>query len=77
MALPHACVSETLSGVLGSMGRTGPADHCVPAVAGEGCVLHGFCCFLLGNKIVALFMKVGKSWPCVVGPSLKIQMWSS
>lgn len=29
--------------------------------------------FLLSNKIVALFMKVGQSFPPIVGPSLKVQ----
>lgn len=55
----------------------GPADHCVPAAAVEACVLHGLrrraAGFLRSNKIAALFMKVGKSFPPAEELSRKVQ----
>lgn len=59
------------------MCRAGPADHCVPAAAVEACVLHGLrrraAGFLRSNKIAALFMKVGKSFPPAEELSRKVQ----
>lgn len=55
----------------------GPADRCVPAAAVEACVLHGLrrraAGFLRSNKIAALFMKVGKSFPPAEELSRKVQ----
>lgn len=63
------------------MGRggswAGPADRGVPAAAVEACVLHGLrrraAGFLRSNKIAALFMKVGKSFPPAEELSRKVQ----
>lgn len=55
----------------------GPADRGVPAAAVEACVLHGLrrraAGFLRSNKIAALFMKVGKSFPPAEELSRKVQ----
>ena len=55
----------------------GSADRGVPAAAVEACVLHGLrrraAGFLRSNKIAALFMKVGKSFPPAEELSRKVQ----
>lgn len=53
--------------MLGSMVRAGPVDHCVPSEAVEPCILHGLrwwraAGFLHSKKIMAVFLKVGKSF---------------
>lgn len=59
--------------MLGSMHRTGPADHCVSAAAVEGCVLHGLWLGSCSGQDQDSLHEGGKSVPPVVGPSLKVQ----
>lgn len=49
------------------MVRAGPVNRCVPSEAVELCILHGLqwwraAGFLHGKKIMAVFLKVGKSF---------------
>ncbi|KAF7468385.1 hypothetical protein GHT09_006360 [Marmota monax] len=71
------CLTEALSPA-GNMGRrVSAADRHVPTAAVEACILHGLrrraAGFLRSNKIAALFMKVGKSFPLAEELSRKVQ----
>lgn len=79
MAIPCLISQGNLrpsAGFLASVGGLSDLGLFLPAAV-EGCVLHGLkrraAGFLRSNKIAALFMKVGKSFPPAEELSRKVQ----